>query len=273
MNEILDMIRTVKKKSGLSDDEFKVIVASVGKPFDRMQIMNDTEGNLQGYDCKICHNKGIVYFRQGDEIVSKNCDCMKVRESLARIKNSGLSNLIEKYTFDRYIIEHDFQKVVKNKAESFLKNNAKWFFIGGQIGCGKSHICTAIVGELLKQGRQARYMQWRDDVVNLKSHANTPDYPYLMKQLQSAEVLYIDDLFKMEVGKNPTSADINIAFEIINHRYVNPDLITIISSEKTISDMLKIDEAVASRICEYTGDYMINISPDIHKNYRLRGVI
>ena len=273
MNEILEMIRTLKKKSGISDDEFKAIVASVGKPFDRMQIMNDAEGNLQGYDCKICHNKGIVYFRQGDEIVSKNCDCMKVRESLARIKNSGLSNLSEKYTFDRYIIEHDFQKVVKDKAVNFLKNNAKWFFIGGQIGCGKSHICTAIVGELLKQGKQARYMQWRDDVVNLKSHANTPDYPYMIKQFKNAEVLYIDDLFKMEVGKSPTTADINIAFEIINHRYINPDFTTIISSEKTIMDMLSIDQAIASRICEYAGEYMVNISEDIHKNYRLRGVI
>lgn len=273
MNEILEMIRTLKKKSGISDDEFKAIVASVGKPFDRMQIMNDAEGNLQGYDCKICHNKGIVYFRQGDEIVSKNCDCMKVRESLARIKNSGLSNLIEKYTFDRYIIEHDFQKVVKDKAVNFLKNNAKWFFIGGQIGCGKSHICTAIVGELLKQGKQARYMQWRDDVVKLKSHANSYEYELLIKPFKNAEVLYIDDLFKTRAGEFPTSADVNIAFEIINQRYINPDFITIISSERTISDMLKIDEAVASRICEYAGDYMINISEDIHKNYRLRGVI
>ena len=100
MNEILEMIRTLKKKSGISDDEFKVIVASVGKPFDRVQIMNNAHGNLTGYDCNICHNKGIVYFRQGEEIVSKNCDCMKVRESLGRIKNSGLAKSLESAIID-----------------------------------------------------------------------------------------------------------------------------------------------------------------------------
>lgn len=273
MNEFQELIREMRTKSGLSENDFQKIVSSVKKPFDRVQVMNDTEGSLQGYNCNICHNKGIVYMRRGEEIVSKDCECMKTRESLDRIKKSGLSNLLDKYTFGAYRTDSDFQKLIKGKALTFLKNNAKWFFIGGQIGCGKSHICTAIVGELLKQGKQARYMQWRDDVVKLKSHANSYEYELLIKPFKNAEVLYIDDLFKTRAGEFPTSADVNIAFEIINQRYINPDFITIISSERTISDMLKIDEAVASRICEYAGDYTINISPDIHKNYRLRGVI
>ena len=273
MNEFQVLIREMRTKSGLSEDDFQKIVSSVKKPFDRVKVMNEAEGSLQGYNCSVCHNKGIVYMRQGEEIVSKDCECMKTRESLDRIKKSGLSNLLDKYTFGAYRTDSDFQKLIKGKALTFLKNNAKWFFIGGQIGCGKSHICTAIVGELLKQGKQARYMQWRDDVVKLKSHANSYEYELLIKPFKNAEVLYIDDLFKTRAGEFPTSADVNIAFEIINQRYINPDFITLISSEKTISDMLKIDEAVASRICEYAGDYMINISEDIHKNYRLRGVI
>ena len=250
MNEFQVLIREMRTKSGLSEDDFQKIVSSVKKPFDRVKVMNEAEGSLQGYNCSVCHNKGIVYMRQGEEIVSKDCECMKTRESLDRIKKSGLSNLLDKYTFSAYRTDSDFQKLIKGKALTFLKNNAKWFFIGGQIGCGKSHICTAIVGELLKQGRQARYMQWRDDVVKLKSHANGYEYEFLIKPFKNAEVLYIDDLFKTRAGEFPTSADVNIAFEIINQRYINPDFITIISSERTISDMLKIDEAVASRICE-----------------------
>jgi len=273
MNEFQIMIHELRTKSGLSEDDFQKIVSSIKQPFDRVQVMNNTEGSLQGYNCNVCHNKGIVYMYHGNEIVSKDCECMKTRESLDRIKKSGLSNLLDKYTFDSYETGESFQKLIKGKAVNFLRTNAKWFFIGGQIGCGKSHICTAIVGELLKQGKQARYMQWRDDVVKLKSHANSYEYEFLIKPFKNAEVLYIDDLFKTRSGEFPTSADVNIAFEIINQRYINPDFITIISSERTISDMLKIDEAVVSRICEYAGEYTINISPDIHKNYRLRGVI
>lgn len=273
MNEFQIMIHELRTKSGLSEDDFQKIVSSIKQPFDRAQVMNNTEGSLKGYNCNVCHNKGIVYMYHGNEIVSKDCECMKTRESLDRIKKSGLSNLLDKYTFDSYETGESFQKLIKGKAVNFLRTNAKWFFIGGQIGCGKSHICTAIVGELLKQGKQARYMQWRDDVVKLKSHANSYEYEFLINPFKNAEVLYIDDLFKTRAGEFPTSADVNIAFEIINQRYINPDFITLISSEKTISDMLKIDEAVASRICEYAGEYTINISPDIHKNYRLRGVI
>lgn len=273
MNEFQALIREMRTKSGLSEDDFQKIVSSIKQPFDRVQVMNNTEGSLQGYNCNVCHNKGIVYMYHGNEIVSKDCECMKTRESLDRIKKSGLSNLLDKYTFDSYETGESFQKLIKGKAVNFLRTNAKWFFIGGQIGCGKSHICTAIVGELLKQGKQARYMQWRDDVVKLKSHANSYEYEFLINPFKNAEVLYIDDLFKTRSGEFPTSADVNIAFEIINQRYINPDFITIISSERTISDMLKIDEAAVSRICEYAGEYTINVASDIHKNYRLRGVI
>ena len=90
------------------------------------------------------------------------------------------------------------------------------------------------------------------------------------KVWKKAEVLYIDDLFKTEQGKNPTTADINVAFEILNYRYRNPQLITLISSEKTIQELVRIDEAVGSRIFEMSRDFCVNIGKDIKKNYRLK---
>jgi DNA replication protein DnaC len=83
-------------------------------------------------------------------------------------------------------------------------------------------------------------------------------------------VLYIDDFFKTESGKLPTTAEINIAFEILNFRYNNPDLVTIISSEKGMSELLEIDEATGSRIFERSKDYSISIAKDKNKNYRLK---
>ena len=72
-----------------------------------------------------------------------------------------------------------------------------------------------------------------------------------------------------------TSADMNIAFEMLNFRYTNDKLITVISSEKTISDIVKIDEAIAGRIVERTGlkRFCNNILKDPSKNFRFyRGV-
>lgn len=227
---------------------------------------------IGGIDCQKCNNRGVIYLMQGDEVVFKKCECWKVRQSLLRIKRSGLEKLLRKYTFERYEDEEPFQKFIKQKALDFLKDKSECFFIGGQVGCGKSHICTAIVGELLKQGKEARYMQWRDDITRIKLNANTPEYSALVEPFKTVEVLYIDDLFKTEQGKSPTTADINIAFEIINHRYINSDLITVISSEKTMQELMNIDEAVASRIYELSGKYITSINHDENKNYRLKAL-
>ena len=46
-------------------------------------------------------------------------------------------------------------------------------------------------------------------------------------------------------------------------------MLTIISSEKTLREILDIDEAVGSRIYEMAQGYILNISADPAKNYRM----
>lgn len=236
--------------------------------------MNDMPGQLTGYNCDKCKNNGVIYYEKDGYEYFRECECMKVRHSISRIEKSGLKNSLNKYTFENYEANEQFQQYIKTKASNFLSDfKENWFYIGGQVGCGKTHICTAIVGELLNQGKEARYMQWRDDVVKIKANANTDDYNRLIEPFKNVQVLYVDDLFKTEKGKMPTTADINIAFEIFNYRYINNDLITIISSEKTISEIIDTDEAVGSRIYEMSQKYCIGIKPDRNKNYRLRGAL
>ena len=101
-----------------------------------------------------------------------------------------------------------------------------------------------------------------------------------MKELKKTDVLYIDDLFKGGKGedgkyKPPTAADINAAFEIINYRYNNPELVTIISSERTLVELNDIDEAIAGRIAERSKEsgYCINLKPDKKRNWRMKGLM
>ena len=53
----------------------------------------------------------------------------------------------------------------------------------------------------------------------------------------------------------------------MNFRYTNDNLITVISSEKTINDLLKIDEVIAGRIVEKNGfrKYCHNIKRHLKK--------
>jgi DNA replication protein DnaC len=86
-----------------------------------------------------------------------------------------------------------------------------------------------------------------------------------MEDYKNCEILYIDDFFKNE---NLSSADLRIANEIINYRCV-ANKRTIISSERLVSNLCEIDEAVIGRLVEMSEGYLTEIVGK-EKNYRLR---
>ena len=233
---------------------------------------------LDGYDCPVCKNKGLIYkideYRGNYREVVVDCKCKPIRNSIMRMKRSGLEDVIKKYAFDKFEATEPWQEAVKSQAMAFAKNPNGWFFIGGQSGCGKTHICTAICRSLLLDGNEVYYMKWRDDISKLKAMAmDAEEREKALDKIKNTKVLYIDDLFK--TGQNPdgtaprpTSADINLAFEIINHRYCKKDLITIFSSEMEMADLIDIDEATGGRICEKA--VTLNIAKDRSRNYRTK---
>ena len=239
----------------------------------KVKSFNKDIGDLKYYDCDKCKNKGYIAFVDDSGVFTlRKCECMPIRTSNERIAKSGLADLLKEYTFDKYITTEKWQESIKASAKAFVNDACgNWFFIGGQVGSGKSMICTAISGELIAKGKKVAYMLWRDEIVPLKANVNdSAEYDKRISYFKNIPVLYIDDFFKVERGKEPTPADVNIAFELLNYRYNNPELITIISSEFTTRDIISIDEAVGSRIYEKSKKYQININADINKNYRLR---
>ena len=253
----------------------KVDVTSKEYIEEECRISNEIEGDLKGYDCPKCKNKGVIYEPRFSEMydywntVAVRCDCMPIREELIRLEKSGLEALKDK-TFDNYNYYEQWQRQIWTEAQADANNPEGWFYIGGQPGCGKTHICTAIVNELIKNGKAARYMIWQDEITDIKQHINDAEmYDALITPLKKAEVLYIDDFFKVGKGAQVTAADVNATFKIINYRY-NEDLPTIISSELSVAQIIKIDEALGSRIAEMTKGKELFIAGDPAKNYRTR---
>jgi DNA replication protein DnaC len=179
--------------------------------------------------------------------------------------------LLDECTFEHYEATADWQKHALSLAQNYLEyGDNLWLFFGGMSGSGKSHLCTAVCGELLKRNNAVRYMMWDSESKALKSLVNdTYEYEKRMNELKSVKVLYIDDFLKVQRGQQPTPADINLAFEIINHRDVK-NLRTIISTEKTIDDIISLDEALGGRINRRSRGYQMNIAYDKNKNFRLR---
>ena len=235
--------------------------------------LNETPGNLNefdGYHCEKCNNKGIVCFEKNGELYSKYCECRKTRKAIRALKDSGLMEAIKVKTFDTYKTENEWQAQIKKSAISYCQNPlGKWFFIGGQSGAGKTHICTAICGEYLKKGIPVRYMVWSEEARRLKANRNNDEqYHKLIEPFKMIDVLYIDDFLKTQKGAEPTPADINVAFELLNARLVYKKK-TIISSEHTLDELLLFDEGAISRISEEAGCYIFNIDRDPYKNYRI----
>lgn len=243
------------------------------------------ENLIDGIDCPKCKNRGNIAVPRENprfhsvEFSLRDCSCMAARKSFRRLERSGLKNLIGRYTMDLFTAETPWHESMKKKAVDYIEGRgSEWFFAGGQVGCGKSHICTAICGELIRRGEEVYYMLWKDESTRLKSLVNDEElYNDAISRLKTVPVLYIDDLFKMQrTGKDgaknmPTAADINLAFEIINARYMDETKKTVISCEWFIDDLVNFDEGVASRIYERSRASCIEISRDMKKNYRLTG--
>lgn len=217
----------------------------------------------------------IVYSKEFSNMpyeVVNECKCMAKRKNKTSLEKSGLQAMLNK-TFDNFVVRDLTQRKVKELAQRnvYEKN---WFFIGGQSGFGKTHICSAISKDILNKGHQMMYAVWTKDFkeLNFLQVDDPKKYKWKKRELETVDNLYIDDLFKNKTLKDVSNADIQLMFDVINHRY-NNDLKTIISSEYDLQQLAMIDQAIAGRIKEKCGEFILNISKDIRNNQRLNGKI
>ena len=249
--------------AALSSEERKAYYADLQRK--RAQDYNQSrQAPPDGYDCALCLNR--TWF-MNDDMSLRPCTCQTIRKGLTSLRSLGLLGAAQRLTFDRFRTDEPWQETLLDRAKSFAElDTPRWMFIGGQSGCGKTHLCMAASVRLLYRGLGLRYMRWMNESVRLKALAMEPERDRLMRDLISAPVLYIDDLFKAA----PTSADLHLAFELLDARYCDETKRTIISSERTLSELMTIDEALAGRILERcTDEYLLTIPRNASRNMRM----
>lgn len=227
--------------------------------------------------CELCNGTGFVLKKQGIYEIAHPCICREKMITEIRLKASGISEAFQQKTLDGFN-DRGIQTLAeaKQKAMRYIENykvnentthNSIMFL--GNPGSGKTHLSLAIANTLLNdQQVSCLYMPFREIMTELKHLNRSEDktkYEELMFKLRTARLLIIDDLFK----GGATEADINYMFQIINQRYLN-NLPFIASSEKTPTELLGIDEAVASRMLEQAKGSIINFKGK-ELNYRLFG--
>lgn len=254
-----ELIRKASSMSPVSDAEFEKVLNHRPRVEPR-----------EGVECEKCGNHEYTWVVRDGEKFYKTCECKTRRDNIRRLRLSGLEELVKNYTFQTFQKKYEWQRQAEEIVLKFLRDKKrKWMLLYGEPGSGKTHLCTAAAGRFIAAGAETRYMCWVSESNALKAFANDyTEYERRMKPLKTCRVLYIDDFWKTKENHQPTQADVKIAFDLLNHRYCNRKLVTMISTNWTFEEMMDIDKAVASRIYEMTKGYRVEIMGE-EKNWRI----
>jgi DNA replication protein DnaC len=225
------------------------------------------------YECEVCKDEGgKFYFENGIEYFSE-CQCQIKAKTERLFKSSQITFEFRKKTFnnwdnawlaDEVRAAHKCSLDYASRFDSIRNTRNNSISLLGKSGAGKTHLLSAISNTLLNKNIQVFYFPFVEGFNELKS-----DFDALnnrIEKMKKVEVLFIDDLFKGR--KENTQFQIEQMFGVVNYRYMN-NLPILISSEKTVDELLKIDEALGSRIYEMSKNHTIELLGE-GVNFRMR---
>ena len=223
-----------------------------------MKKQEEKQESLElNYKCEICKDKEYIFV---DDAV-KFCKCREVRLAKERLERSGIADRVDKNTFKTYKVKNEQQNTGRNICIDYIKdfNKEKTLLLQGQVGSGKTHLAIATCNKLLEK-YAVKYMSYTKDINELKFNMTDTDfYNKKLDDYRNTTILFIDDLFKgFEKGDySRARTELRIMYDIINYRYDNKKAM-IITTELSISQLLELDEALASRIVEMTNNSDLN---------------
>lgn len=222
------------------------------------------------YQCKKCRDLGYIF--QEDEkgyTVATPCECIEKRQIKEKLEGCGLTDSFKKKTFSTFKTDTEHQKQAKLRAMSYckkFKEEKGSFLLTGNPGTGKTHLGIAIMMQLVNQNVGCRYAEYISLIMRLKQCCMDPiNYNKEINEYKNCTVLFLDDLLKGQTSE----ADRKYIYEIINYRYMTEKPI-IVSTEKSLDELMNYDAAITSRIIEMCRENIIEFKNV--PNMRIKGV-
>lgn len=239
------------------------------KFLEKLEYLMKNNSRKDEYQCSECRDLGYIFVQDeyGNEM-AKPCKCLAKRNLQKMLDNCDLNEAFRKKNFSNYICKSPQQYRAKLSAMKYCDEGIadnKSLIICGAVGSGKTHLGVASMLYLINEGRYCRYVEYNNMMVALKqSVMDKINHEMEMEKLLNPSILFIDDFLKGSV----TSVDLNYIYRIINSRYLSNKPL-IISTEKSMDEIISWDEAVGSRLVEMAGGNIISFSGD-KLNYRLK---
>lgn len=226
------------------------------------------------YDCPKCEDRGYTFEIKDGYEVAVPCSCLEKRQSIEKLALSNLTEVFRQKTINSFKANKEWQIKAKNEVlryiNDFLKKETNASLIlSGQPGSGKTHLGIAAMLELINNNVGCVYKEYISMLTNLKQVINEEEeFIRELEKYINPRVLFLDDFLKGQ----PTEADRKYIYKVINTRYLKGKPM-IISTEKSIKEILMFDEAIGSRLIEMAQDNIITFPRGIENNYRLRNII
>lgn len=238
-------------------------------------LFNQICGTLKRGNCPRCLNRGAIAVAHDDgQVTFHSCDCVKIRQWFTQLDDAGLESDPTKLTFWEYESKTWWQTWIKRRAVEYARNPNGWMLICGPLGSGKTHLGAAVCHRRIWEGDNACYMNWWENVVQLKSMPlDSARRERLLNQLKQAPVLFVDDLFKcgnqIKGSRRVSKKEIAITLDILEFRSAH-HLPTVISAEKGLLQLVEVDEEIACLILEESGANVLQIDAKIEKTDELQ---
>jgi len=187
---------------------------------------------------------GHPLFGKAVPCVCKQSDIAKRDAERLRAKANVSSTILQQHTFSAFSAEAcralpgedrnatiKDMRWIKDKCQNFSADPQGWLSLIGPVGCGKTHLAHAIVGEVLAKGIGCYWGSVPAMLKVLRKGYNDGSYDQMLDWLLNVSVMVLDDLG----AERDTDWVIEQMFQIINHRY-EERLPLVITSNSNLAD-------------------------------------
>lgn len=190
-------------------------------------------------------------------IIDKNITVKETKENINNVqslsKNNNLYNigiqLNDNYIFDNYVVGSSnklaYQVAMNISTNTSVDLNTNPFFIYGNVGLGKTHLCQAMAWKMKETHphKQIVYLSAEKFMYLFVQSLQEQDVNTFKNKFRNIDVLIIDDI-QFIIGKEKTQKEFFYTFETL----VNDNKQVILACDRSPLNLINLDEKLKSRI-------------------------